>query len=354
MTLRPELASVLTARHWKCRSAHLGTVAQLYDKERQPDGSHFSLASKSFENSYHTCENGSPRNDEGRDQERSILEQSDRIPQSSLYSAVTTRHFNWERFRKFFIHQPEIDRGVCDFLQDRGQNELWNVAYALRHLRQSNYSQDLEFILESVEEIIRLELKDVATSRVTAPNDQNATQEWIPRILYSVIMLSYGAEATLSRNGQSHSAHLEHVVLVPCDSVTLVFNRVGKDDSYHHHFPVSDLPRLGNYGIELDLGPFRKFLSDQESSKNTTYGCTFSKCFDKFQKESGWRKHEALQDFQPECWPCALYALGIKSPLFYKPAVFKGHLRSYHAADAEEIALQIERQRIGRDCRSRF
>jgi hypothetical protein len=298
--------------------------------------------------------------------ERSILEhvppKSDQIPLSSLCEIVTTLRPDGERSRKFFIHHPEIDRRVYELLQNKDKTELWDAAHALRDLRRQCLAsstpplQYVDLVLEEVDGAIRSEIKDFAQCRLMDKDGQNTitSQRRNSRIFYSLIMLSYGAEATLSRNGQSHSAYLEDVLLGPCDSVTLVFNRVGKDDSYHHQFPVSDLPRLGNYGIELDLGPFRKFLSDQESSKTTTYGCTFSKCFDQFEKESHWRKHETLEHFQPECWQCALCAPGIKTSLFYKPAVFKEHLRSYHTADVEEIALQIERQRIGRGCRSRF
>jgi hypothetical protein len=147
-------------------------------------------------------------------------------------------------------------------------------------------------------------------------------------------MLSYGAEATLLYNRGSHSAHLEDVLLSPCDYITLFFKCVGKH-VLKRRLSVFDLPRLGKYGIVLDLGPFRKFLPKldaynphnfynqlpvrvgegnpkigtfaqnaeyatderQESSINTLYGYTFSKCFHQFKEKSDWRKHEMLQHF---------------------------------------------------------
>jgi hypothetical protein len=353
--------------------------------------------------------------------ERSIFEhiapQPDQVPQSSLCSTVTTRHLDGEKSRKLYIHHPEINRHVCDSFEDRG--ELWNVAYALRHLRRqyltSGPLQDLEFILESVEEAIHLDLEDAATSRVTVPDDHKTiiAQERSARILYSIIMLSYGAEATLSYNGGSHSAHLEDVLLGPCDYVTLVFKCVGKH-VLKRRLPVFDLPRLGKYGIVLDLGSFRKFLSElpeldahnphsfhnqlpvrvgegnpkigtsaqdaeyatderQESSTNTLYGCTFSKCFQQFKEKSDWRKHEMLQHSQRECWQCTFCLLSrscqgnraprceteyisgqVETPLYYDRGVFIRHLRSTHSVDEVAIALQAERRRIGRMCKSRF
>jgi hypothetical protein len=95
------------------------------------------------------------------------------------------------------------------------------------------------------------------------------------------------------------------------------------------------------------------------------YGCTFSKCYDKFGSKYDWKRHENSQHFQQECWKCGLCfhtaaangqssTLPSSAQLFYKRKHYVDHLRDVHLASVETIKEHVDKQRIGRNCQTRF
>ena len=91
------------------------------------------------------------------------------------------------------------------------------------------------------------------------------------------------------------------------------------------------------------------------------YGCTFPKCFEKFGSKYDWKRHETSQHFQLECWKCALCPSNESrngqsgSPhSFYKRTGYETHLKNVHSLSPDPIREHVSKQRIGRDCRSRF
>jgi hypothetical protein len=220
-------------------------------------------------------------------------------------------------------------------------------------------------------------------------------------------MLSYGAEATLTQDGTLYRAHLEDVLLSTRGEVVLVFEYFEKAHPYHR-ITVSDLLKLHEYGIELDLEPFSNLIPGfdtqhryffhkemalpfrghnlemkpytkgssyvhdqrQESPASTRYACTFTQCFKKFKNKSAWTKHENSQHFQQECWLCPFCPCNYcnqvsmhenevdngqgQTRIFHNRCAYIKHLRSEHSADDDQVDQQIREQRIGRDCQSRF
>lgn len=95
------------------------------------------------------------------------------------------------------------------------------------------------------------------------------------------------------------------------------------------------------------------------------YGCTFSKCYEKFGSKYDWKRHETYQHFQQECWKCDLCLTNsaarngkslatTTSQLFYKRKLYEDHLRHVHSSSPEMILDLVWKQRIGRNCQSRF
>lgn len=203
--------------------------------------------------------------------DRSILghmpPQCNQMPLSSLCDTVTTLHLDGKRLRRFFIHHPEIDRRVHELLQNKDQIELWDAAHALRDLRReclassTSLLQHVDLVLKEVDDAIRSEIKDFAQCRLMDKDGQNTitAQGCNSRIFYSIIMLSYGAEATLTHDRIPHRAHLEDVLLSTRGEVVLVFEYFGKAHLYHR-IPVSDLSKLHENGRKLDLGPFSNLI----------------------------------------------------------------------------------------------
>ncbi len=96
------------------------------------------------------------------------------------------------------------------------------------------------------------------------------------------------------------------------------------------------------------------------------YGCTFSKCYERFGSKYDWKRHENSQHFQHECWKCVMCSnnstakmrLGPTSSscaqLFYKRDFYTTHLQTVHSASSGTIRDHLRMQRIGRNCQSSF
>lgn len=98
------------------------------------------------------------------------------------------------------------------------------------------------------------------------------------------------------------------------------------------------------------------------------YGCTFSKCYEKFGSKYDWKRHESIQHFQVECWKCGLCpgsmardrkgstpsTSSYRARLFYSRDLYEGHLRTEHSASEDTVREHVSKQRIGRGCQSRF
>lgn len=193
---------------------------------------------------------------------RQIASQSGRVSQSSLSTIDTMLNLDVFNSWGIRIHHPEIRRRVYSLLENRAGIELWHVAHALHHLRREYFAfdspliLDLKLILKDVEDSL-LSAIEKATSHVcTARQNGNAvTMQEHPWLFHSIILLSFGAAATITQHGASHSAHLEEVFISPRDEVTLIFRYVVNTD-LHRHIKVSNLSMLIECGVELELGPF--------------------------------------------------------------------------------------------------
>ncbi|KAF7503430.1 hypothetical protein GJ744_003760 [Endocarpon pusillum] len=95
------------------------------------------------------------------------------------------------------------------------------------------------------------------------------------------------------------------------------------------------------------------------------YGCTFSKCYEKFGSKYDWKRHENTQHFQNECWKCALCSSGtgrnghastssFPAQLFYRRNIFMAHMQKVHQLSSEATREHAHKQRIGRGCQTRF
>jgi len=160
-----------------------------------------------------------------------ISPQSDEIPPPTLCDTVITLHPNGERSRKLFIRQPEIARRVYGLLQNKDKGELWDTAHALRDLRREYLTagtpllQCVGLILRDIDHAIRSEIEDFAQCGFTDEDCHNTITAWgcNSQIFYSIVMLSYGLEATLSQDGSSHSVRVEDVILSTRGEVILIF-----------------------------------------------------------------------------------------------------------------------------------
>jgi hypothetical protein len=327
--------------------------------------------------------------------------QSGQGPPQSLATTLETLFPDGRPLRSFFIEQEDIRRRVSGLLEHPGRCDLWQIAHSLRILRceylasPSSLLKDVDLMLDHLDGLIHSEAKDILAPRFTTRDSQNTSDLTRRRAFYSIIMLSYGAAANISKNGISHAARLEHVWILPPEGVILNF-KYENESSSCHEISVLDLPRLGEYGIELDLGPFSTLLPrfdtqnrhnfhnqsplpirehkilDQRPA-NMRYGCTFSGCYEKFGSKFDWKRHEISYHFQQECWKCAFCPSSIiyqdhrasrcesedasrqdQTQLFYNSDAFIMHLRSIHSVDDDTISLLKREQRIGRNCQSRF
>ena len=169
------------------------------------------------------------------------------------------------------IHHPQINERARHHLFDKNEHETWDVAHALRNLRREFLTsrcpllQEVDWILKEVDETMQSEIQDFISTEcgVRNPASQHITLQKTNRwVFYSIIMLSYGAKATLRLDESAHVAYLEDVILDDdtCDDIVLSFDDV-KKENYLYHINISELPALEKYGIHLDLAPFRDLLS---------------------------------------------------------------------------------------------
>lgn len=93
------------------------------------------------------------------------------------------------------------------------------------------------------------------------------------------------------------------------------------------------------------------------------FGCTFSKCYEKFGSKYDWKRHERTVHHQQECWKCAQCTSTARKDgqrasasglLFYTEMQFEDHLRDVHAVKPDKIREHLAKQRIGRDSLTRF
>ncbi|KAF2192956.1 hypothetical protein K469DRAFT_280951 [Zopfia rhizophila CBS 207.26] len=114
--------------------------------------------------------------------------------------------------------------------------------------------------------------------------------------------------------------------------------------SYPTAPPVSEVSRSFPYNLRKHHTP--------------SYGCTFPKCHRIFGVGSDWRHHENGEHFQEEAYLCQKISpstLASCNELFYEIGMFKSHLESHHdIIDSEDIADEVQLQRIGRNRQVRF
>jgi hypothetical protein len=94
------------------------------------------------------------------------------------------------------------------------------------------------------------------------------------------------------------------------------------------------------------------------------YGCTFGKCYERFGSKYDWKRHENSQHFQQECWKCSLCSssagrkgkgpiLSSSAQIFYRRNLFVTHMQK-HSISPDTIKEHLRKQRIGRNCQTRF
>jgi hypothetical protein len=70
-------------------------------------------------------------------------------------------------------------------------------------------------------------------------------------------MLSHGTWATILELLISYSVHLDQMLLLSSEVITLVFTQENQAKRYHE-IHISDLPNLKEQGIDLHFEPFLK------------------------------------------------------------------------------------------------